>query len=99
MDIYKAGNIHRVVIQTKDDDQLNNEISLGEYKQCRTCKEFAHITLFEKPDLTRCMQCVNARLGVKTRCKISKCAVQVGSWYGHLKSKKNLRNKELLPCC
>jgi hypothetical protein len=69
-----------------------HEILQGGDKECFHCKEFKHIILFEKPELTRCKQCVNARLEVKKHCDIYNCDVIVGGLCAHLKSKKHLKN-------
>lgn len=45
-----------------------------------------------------CRQFLYAILWVKKHCELCNCDVTVGSWSGHLQTRKRLQNKELLPC-
>lgn len=70
---------HLLDSYSEDDDQLSSKIPDGEYKKCCICKEFADVTLFDRPDSAICTQCDNNRLSPKKHGEISKCAISVGS--------------------
>jgi hypothetical protein len=52
----------RFYIKEEQMCQCCHEISLGKDKQCDSCGEVKHITLFRKPQLLHCEQCVRATL-------------------------------------
>jgi hypothetical protein len=61
-------------------------------KQCGTCKELKHVTLYDYPTSIECKQCANAWRKIKKYCDSCNCTVQWGSLSGHRKSKKHRMN-------
>jgi hypothetical protein len=69
--------------------QCCHEISLGKDKQCDSCGEFRHITLFQKPKLLYSDQYASDPEGLKHYCHSCKCVLQQGHWHIHLQTKKH----------
>jgi hypothetical protein len=69
--------------------QCCHEISLGKDKQCDSCGEFKHITLFWKPKLLYCEQCASNPEGLKHYCHSCKCVQQRGYWHIHIQTEKH----------
>lgn len=71
-ELYICHNRSRFNANFINDDQLCkccHEISLGRHKCCDKCKEIKHITIFDKPDFTRCRHYADAYLRVKKHCE------------------------------
>jgi hypothetical protein len=69
--------------------QCCHEISLGNDKQCESCGEFKHITLFQKPKLFYCEQCASDLRTLRQYCHSCKYVVQRGYWHNHIQTKKH----------
>jgi hypothetical protein len=66
------------------------EISLGQDKRCNSCGGFKHITLFRKPKLIYCEECVDDLSKLRQYCHSCDCTVQFKYWNKHVLTKKHL---------